>query len=416
MKSICSLVASVLIISLLPEIGFCRAELIVKPKISAASRFDSNFYLSEKDETSVYSYLVQPGLKLGLKAPKSSITLDYDFEAYFYDGDGSESLGIDKASDQNYFGHLISLDSKYDATSRLSVGFNDTFYQTRYPANYDRLSDNTYNIIYKINRMTPSLIYDFVDRFSLGIRYRRMDVEFEGLQDSGSTEHRGYVDLLYNPSRRTSLGIDYQHWLMDYEQGRSDYTSDQIGISFQKRFKYYTFDADTGYHIRTFTNPELNNADTVSFKVSFTGQNPPPPETRRAPGEFFIRSKSHFYLAAERNFNNYGSYFTADRFTMSVGHVFARKILARIKGYYQINNYDAFAGTDIGRKDKTFNVSGSLSYLINNRLSLSLTAGREERESSLPEYGYKNNFFVMTFDFNYDIRGRGGHTEESLYY
>ncbi len=416
MKSICSFVASVLLIWLLAATGFCRTELIIKPKISTAARFDSNFYLSETDESAVYTYLVQPGIKLGLKAPKTSISLDYDFEAYFYDGEGSEALGIDKASDQNYYGHLISLDSEYKATSRLHLGFNDTFYRTRYPVAYDRLSDNTYNVIYKINRMTPSLLYDFENRFSLGLRYQQTDVEYENLEQSGFTEQRAYADLMYHPNRRTSLGIDYQHWIAEYEQGELDYTSDQIGINFQKRFKYYTFDAMTGYHIRNFTDADMDSADTVSFKVSFTGQNPPPPELRRPPGEFFIRSKSHFYVAAERNFNNYGSYFTADRFTMSVGHVFARKILARIRGYYQINDYDQFDETGAGRKDKTFNVSGSLSYLFSKNLSLSLTAGREERESSLPGYGYENTFYIMTFDFNYDIGGRGGVTEEALYY
>lgn len=416
MKKKCATVVLALLISILPDIGFSRTNLSIKPKISAASRYDSNFYLSETNEVEVYSYLLQPGIQFGLKTPKTNIKLDYDFEAYFYEGKGSESSGIKKASDQNYYGHLISLDSQYDATSKLSFGFNDTFYHTRYPANYDRLSDNTYNIIYDINRMTPSVLYNIKDRFSLGLRYRRTDVAYEGIDGQGSTEHRELVDLNYNPNRRTSVGINYQHWLMDNELDESDYTSDQIGINLQKRFKYYTLDANTGYHVRSFENSQLDNADTVSFKVSFTGQNPPPPELNRPPGESFVRSKSHFYIAAERNFNNYGSYFTADRFTMSVGHVFARKIMARIRGYYQVSDYDAFDETGLARKDNTFNISGTLSYLIKKNLSLSFTAGREERDSSLPRNSYENNFFTLTFDFNYDFSGRGGHTEESLYY
>lgn len=416
MKIFCATVVTFLLISILPGTSFCRTELAVKPKISSAARYDSNFYLSETDQTGVYSYLVQPGIQLGLQAPKTSISLSYDFEAYFYDGEGNEAWGIDDASGQNYYGHLISFDSQYNATPKLNLGFNDSFYRTRYPANYDRLSDTTYNVIYNINRMTPSVVYSTRDRFTLGLQYRKTDVFYEDLEDSDSTEHRALVDLMYNPNRRMSLGLDYQYWLMDYEADGADYTSNQVGINFQKLFKYFTFEADAGYHIRCFENSQLDDADTLSFKVSLTGQTSPPKVLQGKPGKASIRAKSHFYIAAERNFNNYGSYFTADRFTFSVGHVFARKILARIRGYYQISDYDSFDLTGGSREDKTLNVSGTLSYLIKKNLSLSLTAGREERDSSVPGYSYENNYFTLTFDYNFDILGRGGYTEESLYY
>ncbi|MBW1644155.1 MAG: outer membrane beta-barrel protein [Deltaproteobacteria bacterium] len=401
-----------------PKAGFGGAKFVIKPKLTAASRFDSNFYLTDGNERDVYSFLVQPGIQLGLETPKTKTYLDYDFEANYYHDNGSVPSGENRASSHDYFGHLVNFSTKYEPTSRLMIGFNDTFYRTLYPYHYDRLSDNIEKSQYDINRMTPSLLYDLSERFTIQTRYRRTDLDYEESNNSNnidSTEHRGYFNFVYYPTRTTSFDLEYQHWLMAYEDGNSDYVSDQVKLNFQKRFKYYTFDAGVGYHYRDFDNSQYEDGDAFAYKVAFTAQNPPPPEIKRPPGQSFIRSKSHFYIAAERNFSNYDTYAAADRFTASMGHVFFRKILTRVKGYYQISDYDDIGlGTD--REDKTYQVSGTIGYLINNYLSLNFTAGIEERDSNMTGSDYENNFFILSLDFNYDISGRGGHTKEALYY
>jgi len=403
-------------VTLLPQAGFSSSKFVVKPRFSSASRFDSNFYLTKDNERAVYTYLVQPGIQLGIEAPKTKAYIDYTFEAYFYRDKDSVSSNEDPASSNDYFGHLVNFSASHNLTPRITLGFDDTFYRTLYPYNYDRLSDNIEKRQYDINRLTPSFLYEFEDRLSLGVRYRKTDINYEDSSEGDSTEHRGYVGLIYYPTKTLSFELDYQHWLTNYENNSPGYTSDQLRLNFQKRFKYYTFDAGTGYHIRSFEDSKFDDADTVSFKVSFSGQNPPPPEIKRPPGMHFIRSRSHFYVAAERNFSNYDSYYAADRFTMSLGHVFFRKILARIKGYYQMSDYEQFGGLNANREDNIYNVSGSLGYLFAKNLSLSFTAGREVRNSNFSDYDYKNNFFMLTLDFNWDIGSRGGHTEEALYY
>jgi len=404
-----------LFISPTPKAGFGGPKFVVKPKVTAASRFDSNFYLTDGNERDVYSFLVQPGIQLGLETAKTKTYLDYDFEANYYHDKGSVPSGEDRASSHDYFGHLVNFSTKYEPTARLMIGFNDTFYRTLYPYHYDRLSDNIEMSRYDINRMTPSLLYELSERFTVQTRYRRTDVTYEDTNNLDSTEHRGYFNFVYYPTRTTSFDLEYQRWWMFYEINDSDYVSDQVKLNFQKRFKYYTFDAGVGYHARNFDNSQYKDADAFAYKVAFTAQNPPPPEVKRPPGQSFIRSKSHFYIAAERNFSNYDTYVAADRFTTSVGHVFFRKILTRVKGYYQISDYDDL-GLGIDREDKTYNVAGTIGYLINNYLSLNFTAGREERNSNMAGMDYENNYFILSLDFNYDISGRGGHTEEALYY
>ncbi len=103
--------------------------------------------------------------------------------------------------------------------------------------------------------------------------------------------------------------------------------------------------------------------------------------------------------------------FTAHRFTLSTGHVFQEKILTGVKGYYQISDY-----IETEREDDTYDISASIGYLIKKEMTLSFIAGREERDSNWAGYDYKNRYFMLKFDFNFDIGSRAGYTEEASYY
>ncbi|MCP4665405.1 MAG: outer membrane beta-barrel protein [Deltaproteobacteria bacterium] len=126
-------------------------------------------------------------------------------------------------------------------------------------------------------------------------------------------------------------------------------------------------------------------------------------------------------MAAESNFNHYGANFRGYRFTLDAGHVFFNRIHARAQGWYQISDYHDYewftsSGRVNDRLDRTYDVSGSLAYLFTDRLALAFTAGRQERMSNLDGFDYENNYMILNLDLNYDISGRGGYTEEVLYY
>jgi hypothetical protein len=116
-----------------------------------------------------------------------------------------------------------------------------------------------------------------------------------------------------------------------------------------------------------------------------------------------------------------GVTYTANRFTLSAGHVFLGKILTLARGYYQLSDYDTETGTTPDghleiRDDKTYNVYGRVGYLITKAMTVSLTAGQENRDSNLAGYDYNNDYVYLRFDFNYDIAGRGEFSEEAVYY
>ena len=213
------------------------------------------------------------------------------------------------------------------------------------PTAYDRLSDSIELEEYNINRLTPMVFYDFENRFSAGLRFRRTDLWYKNENDNDSVEHRIIGNLLYNPTRTSTFDLDLQHWWMDYDNIENDYISDQIKFIYQKRYKYFAFDAGVGYHMRDYDNPDIEDGDTIAYKFSVLAQNPPPPEGRRHLGNQFVRSRTHGYLAFERNFNNYGADYIAHRLTADVGHVFVGKIQARIRGYYQMSAYETARGT-----------------------------------------------------------------------
>ena len=413
-RALLILAAIVLFIPSIPAVGLAESKIIIKPMISASWRLDSNFYKAEDNERDVYTYLLQPGIQLGWETAKSEVLLSYTLEAYFYDDKSDVPPGEVPADDENYVGHLAVFDAKHSLTDRLTLGLHDSFYITREAAESDKFSNSIDRKKYTVNRLTPLVFYDFENRFSVGLRYRWTDIDYADADGDDSTEERWLCNLLYNPTRTTTLDLDYQRWTLDYKLGGAEYTSDQIKLLLQKRYKYFAFNGGIGYHNRSFEDPDLGDQDTIAYILSVTGQNPPPPEQTRRLGQQYLRAKSHIYFAAERNFNNLGYYydmFTADRFTMSTGHVFQEKILAGVKGYYQISDY-----IETDRKDDTYDISASIGYLIKKEMTLSFIAGREERDSNWAGYDYKNRYFMLKFDFNFDIGSRAGYTEEASYY
>jgi hypothetical protein len=406
----------------LTTLGLAETKFIIKPMFTVSGQMESNFYKAPSNEREVYTYLLQPGIQLGFETPKSKVLLNYTMEAYFYDDKSDVPEGADPADDENYVGHLLIFNANYALTRRATLGLRDSFYRTRTAGVYDELtnyviSDSVERRKYDINRFTPLIFIDFENRFSLGLRYRRTDRWFADTDIDDFTEHRGIFNLLYNPTRTITLDLDYQRWAVEYDDilSGSEYTSDQIKLLLQKRYKYFSFEAGIGYHNRDFNDRDAEDVDDVNYRLAITWQNPPIPETTRFLGDYFIRARNHIHFAFEQNFNNLGyfyDYYTCDRYTMSVGHVFYEKILARLKGYYQISDYRS-PGI---REDDRYDVSASIGYLISERMTLSFEAGKEQRDSNIDSYDYVDKYVMVKFDFNYDIGSRGEYSEEGLYY
>jgi len=354
-----------------------KGKIKIEPMITVAARKDSNFYKSETDEKGVYTYLVQPGIKVGYETGKSDIFLGYTLNATYYDGDRDD-----------YLGHTLNFSASTKLFSRLALALQDSFYKTRDPGRADKFSNSVSREKYFINRLTPKVLYEFENKFSFGLGYQNTITEYDQAGNEGSEEHKGMLDLIYNFTPTTRLDFQYHRWERDYDLTTSDYKSDQVNLIFAKQFRRLSLEAGGGYHKRRFDNGELDDMDVFSYRLAASWQG---------------GQRSGINFAAERNFNDSctgNSYFKETQFSLSANRVF-REILTNIKGKYKISDYM----TD-DRKDDTFSISADLGYMINKWLTFNIGAGYEKRDSNLAGYDYENKYIMGNIDFRYSSASR----------
>jgi hypothetical protein len=404
--------------------GEAKGKFNIKPLISAATRYESNFFLTEENERGMFTYYIAPGVTVTYETPKLKIDMGLTLEAVAYSDDGDPPAGEQKGSDLNYVAPLANLGIKYDLTRRIKIGLDESFYVTRYPYYYDRLSNSTDRRKYWINRLSPNFSYEFADRFELLFKYAWQVVDYSDGDYQDSDENKVFLNLLYYPQRTLTFGLDYQYWMIDYSDNPlnpSDTRTHELWGLGQKRYKYFSFDGAVGYADRSYQDSSLADEGALVYRFSVTAENPPPPDIKRPIGQAPERSKSHIYIAAERNYNSLGDSFIANRFTGSIGHVWFQKILTVIRGYYQIADYEYEKGLtpngDIAvRDDDFYNIAGRVGYLITKNMSISITFGKENRNSNLVGLDYDDKFAYLRFNFGFDTKSRGGFTEEAVYY
>jgi len=368
---------------------------------------DSNYYKTDFEEAKIYTYLVRPGIELGYETEKSLVVFDYTLDAYFYDEKDTPPPG--RRSVKDFIGHALRLKSRTKPNDRLTVVLDNSFYKTRNPEQSDALSNKEVREKYWINRLSPVVFYDFAPKFTAGARYRRTDIEYTSDRSGqpDSTEHRGIFDLIYSFRPTASLGLNYQHWKMDYdhnndrfenERFESDYKSDQIGLILKKSYRVFSFEAGAGYQKRRFDESDRDDIDTPVFHGVVKGE----------------KGKSHFALRADQNFNNYYDgfdYYVARRVTLEVGHIFVEKLPVVIRGGYQNSDYEEFRGFSSSgnlkkRNDDTYGIQGSIGYIVTDWLTAEGKAGYDNRDSNLLGFDYNNKYGMVELKFAYDVGKR----------
>ncbi len=404
-----------------------RSRLKIKSSVSAATRYESNFFLTNDNERGIFTYFIAPHVGVAYETPRFNVNLDVTLEAVAYSDAGDPPPEKRKASDLNYLAPLVALSTTYDLTKRLKISLFENFYVSRYPQNFDRLSNSTDRGKYWTNRLAPRISYEFRNRFELDFRYIWQVINYIESDPNDSVENKFFVDLLYNAQRTLTVGLDYQFWIIDYSDSPSspfDTRTHELFLMGQKRYKYTTFEGRVGYATRKYQEfAEIGeiSRNAYVFKASVSAENPPPPDVRRSIGQANERAKSHIYLAADRNFNSIGDSFISNRLTLSVGHVWLRKLFTVVRGYYQIADYDyEFGLTPDGniavRDDDLYNISGRIGYLITKSMEVSITVGKQNRSSNLAGLDYDDKFAYLRFSFGFDLRSRGGFSEEAAYY
>jgi len=388
---------------LLPMPASAAPRITLKPKVSTSWRMDTNYYGAEENEREVYTYLVQAGFELGVNTPKSSLGLDYTLNANYYDDRDAVPPGEKSTDEDNYIGHTLAFTARHQASDRVLVGLDDTFYKTRDPAQSDELSNSVDREKYYINRLTPLVYYDFGPRFSVGLRYQNTKIDYDPRDSEDAKEDRGALDVVYHFSRRATMDLEGQHWERDYDGTTSDYASNQVRLIFKRKLRHFSIVAGAGYHSRDFDDPNLEDIDVFTYHINLEGDGT------------LANRRTYVSFRTDQNLNDQGlgnQYFKATRFTLSAGHEFTKKVSGDIQAYYQISNYEGtFGVTDDGsleeRKDDTYDVSGTITYAFARWLSCSLKGGYTKRNSNLAGRNYENRYGLVSIDFAYGPKGRG---------
>ena len=379
------------IIASLPfPVSICTAQnLSIRPKISTSWQVDSNYYLAQELEREVYTYKIQPGFRVNFEAAKSTFMLDYSLDAYYYDDRDSVPSGEQPTDDDDFVGHTLTSEARYQAFDRLLVGFNESFYKTRDPGESDIFSNSVDREKYYINRLTPIVVYDFGPKFTARLQYRRTDINYSSSNIEDSIENRGLFNLVYNFTRRSSMDFEFQYWEKDYDAGTSDYSANQTKLIFKKQLRIFEISAGAGYQNRSFDDSGLDDIDVFTYHLDFDGEGT------------LANRRTYISLNFEQNFNDQSTgnnYYTATRFILRGGHEFSRKLSGDLEASYMIADYE-----ESSRNDDIYEFSGSISYKLARWLTFSVTGGIEERDSNISGLDYDNTYFITNLEFDYNL-------------
>jgi hypothetical protein len=291
---------------------------------------DTNFFRGEFVEREVWNYQIQPGIELGFEAPKTKLFFDFTLDINEFDDrdDGDQDPALDPLTDDDldFVGYTGLFGVRYKALDRLLIGLDNSLYRTRDPAQTDPLNNFRGRELYTINRLTPFVFYEFERKFSLGLRYRNTITDYDSDLFSDISENRLMFDLIYNFTRRSLIDLEYQYWDTDFDREDFDYRSNQLKLIFRQQFKAFAIEAGGGYQNRRVKGAVFDEIGVFTYRVAFTAQNPPAPETR----------KSYVSFVFESNLNDLdiaGRYFIGSRLSLDAGHVFLEKIPVGLNAY-----------------------------------------------------------------------------------
>jgi hypothetical protein len=393
LRSVCIPITLTLLCLLLTvTTAVAQGRFEVKPHVVVDWERDSNFNYTETNEKTVHTYSVKPGIDLAYVTDKSKISLDYYFQVFRYDDQEENILGQVDADEYDYTAHNARFNAQTQISHRLLLGLDNTFWKTRDQANSDENTNSEERFKYTLNRFSPGLVYDFGNKFGLGLKYTNLYTNYSD-DDPGegedSMENRGTMTWFYNFNSRTTFDLDYQYWNRDYDKNTSDYDSSQVMVNYTRHFNHLKLKAGVGYHSREFDNVvPSGDIDKVVWK--FTG--------------IWTMPKTTMELSFGSNLNDSGtgnSYYDSTRLDAKITHRFTPKIRGHVSGFFQNAEYETF-----DREDDRWQVALGGDYRILPCLSIGLAGGFEERDSDAAGRDYENEYVMIKARFDYDMGTR----------
>jgi hypothetical protein len=382
-RYICFLLAFCLILIFTAKSGFSAGKITIQPFIELKTQMDSNFYKSETKAKSVNTNIINPGIVIKYYTGKSMIGLDYNAKLKWEDGD---------SDDEHNAGVLFQT----QATNLMQFSLNNRLMKTRDPASADSNANSVDRYNYYINTFSPELNYQLSEKFNLKAKYTNKITNYieDGTgQGEDAQENRFGLTFYYMMNPKTTLDLDYQYWVMDYGKTSVDYTSNQIMSNVNYKFNQLTLLAGAGYHSRSF-DKSIPSGDLgrVSWKMGVSGQ---------SDSEDGDTPKSSIYVSLSQNYNDSGqgdTYFISTGINANFTYLFTNKITGKLSGYFKNADYETST-----RKDDRWAITPSVDYLLNDKFTVGLETGYEERSSNMAGKSFDNEYGMVKLRYKYDL-------------
>lgn len=359
----------------------------ITPMIKLGAQWDSNFFRTKDNEVNATTYLVQPGLTLDLKTPRSYLALGYTLDSHTYDG-------IEE--DLDFIGHTLDAALGSQTTSgKIKFDLTETYRLTRDPLYLDPLGDSVSRQKYAINNLSPKFeIAAGLATAKFG--YRNVMLDYSAPAGEDSTENGATVAVAFKMGRLSSVGAEYGYTKMEYDLDSTDYSDHKAKAIFSREGKAVKLTAGLGWMWRDFDQAAgagagtFDKFDELICDLSLGWQ---------SPGQTSFTMKADYGVNSVATEN---SYYEATKLALDFAHKFGNGTTLGLNGQYQYNDYKFQ-----DRTDNTWQLGTTLLFPLARWLDLAATAGYQSRNSSLDLHDYDNTSGQIGLNFKYPIGSAG---------
>lgn len=401
------------------------ADLISKinPYVSIKEEYSDNLNLKPTNRQSDFITTIQPGIKFSNMDKVSGIDLDYRLGAVFYE----------KKTNLNYISHNASLNAKYLSAGHINFYLRESFTRSDEPREQEYftstgdnrylLATNTERAIYWRNVVAPTIEYQFGPESRLGVNYRNNIYRTESA--TGQNSREDYINPFFSYWFNKQNGISLEYGLTYGKFDRNpDLTGHRASARYTSRFSARTSAfAAYSYSRRTFdsfSSPDYDIHEptvgmtfvvtptwTVSAQAGYFWTEPSAAGSKKSGisyrGDLVnIDPRTTYSLSFQGGYTE--DFFTSEnlgfnryhRVTGSLTHMLDRRLSIGFMGSAELAEFDLPA-----HKDTTWGIGGRASYMPLRWLTFTLDVSHRERRSNVDLYDYTENRGIFTITATY---------------
>jgi hypothetical protein len=350
---------------------------ILEPILDAGVRWDSNYFYTPDNESSVGTWLTQPGVRFGYQGKRTQFKLQATLDGTVYsgrEGDIDSFVGYTAAAD---------LHNSPAAFRRLTLGLQDILMYTRNPDLLGELRRSTNRGLYKINRLNPYVEYE-LDRFRTSLSYENIAVKYDEDGNGDNMLHNCIIKALYKMNRTFEVGPRIKLESMSYDGSTDDYQGLDMGAYLTRNGKFIDIQAGVGYHKREIDDAANSNLNDASWQLGIQSQN-----------TGFRKTVFSLTLLGDIN-----DAVTDDGYysTWQLKGAVKRKLFKHLElGFNALYAQDDYKLTD--REDDIWRIGATAGYTVTSWLKLDLELMRQQRDSTRDAYDYANNSCMIKLSY-----------------